>query len=71
MSASEKCVNLERLWIIVYSHRHGIDAWPVLSTNTPNLELIAAELDNWEPDRDEYLDAVSVYPGDIRDYDYA
>ena len=64
-------IDSSRLWIITYSHRHGIDAWPVLSTKCPNLELIIAELDDFEPDAGEYVDIVGVTSGDIRDYDKA
>ena len=64
-----KTIDISKLWIITYSHRHGVDAWPVLSTKMPCAETIASELDDFEPDRGEYVDVVGVNCGDIRDYD--
>ena len=45
----------QKFWIVVYHHRHGTDAWPVFAY-TVDLEAEAAALDNFEPDRDEYLE---------------
>lgn len=45
---------MKQLWIVVYQHRHGTDAWPVWGESPPSLEKVASELDDFEPDR-EYL----------------
>ena len=45
-----------QLWIIIYSHRHGVDAWPVISKESPDLEKVADDMQGWEPDREEYLE---------------
>jgi hypothetical protein len=45
------------MWIIVYHHRHGIDAW--LEMKTPDLDKIAADLDDFEPDREEWLEVIA------------
>jgi len=46
----------DQLWIIIYTHRHGVDAWPEMSKEIPDLEKVAKELDDFEPDREEYLE---------------
>ena len=43
--------------IIVYHHRHGEDAWPVFTTSPPDLDVEAAKLEDWEPDREEWLES--------------
>lgn len=48
-------------WIVAYHHRHGTDVWPVWSNAEPDLEAQAAELDEFEPDRDEYLEATGPF----------
>ncbi len=47
---------VKRLWIIVYHHRHGCDAWPTYGATEPDLDLVAKDLDNWEPEREEWLE---------------
>jgi len=42
-----------QLYIVVYSHRHGMDAW---LSPTNDLTLIAKSLDDFEPERGEYLE---------------
>jgi len=36
--------------IVVYTHRHGVDAWPIPKDDTED-EAIAS-LDDWEPEYD-------------------
>ena len=43
-------------WIITYHHRHGVDVWPVWQDKAPDLDLIANTLEDWEPNREEWLD---------------
>lgn len=50
-----------KFWIVMYHHRHGSDAWPVFSDTEPNLEEQASELDDWEPDRDEWLEVFGPF----------
>ena len=44
-----------KLYVIVYNHRHGIDAWPTYRTEAPSSDDIIEELkasDEWD-ERDE------------------
>lgn len=50
-----------KIWIIVYNHRHGSDAWPVVSEEQPDLKKISEELDDFEPDRQEYIDSFGPF----------
>lgn len=57
------------LYIVIYSHRHGIDAWPTYRTEEPSSDDIIKELkaaDEWD-DRDEadeltYVEVRGPYP---------
>jgi hypothetical protein len=40
-------------WIVIYEHRHGVDAWPIFSDRRPTDEEVIAKLDDWEPDKGE------------------
>lgn len=48
-------------WIIIYHHTHGTDAWIHNCEGQPNLNAIAEGLDDFESDRGEYLESVSVF----------
>ena len=50
-----------KLWIIVYSHRHGYDSWPVFQDTQPDLDEVAKELDDFEEDREEWLEAFGPF----------
>ena len=45
-----------KLWIVIYSHRYGVDVWPMFQDLAPDLEVFAEQLDDFEPERDEYFD---------------
>ena len=59
-----------KLWIILYHHRHGQSAWPVYAE--PDLDAEAEALDDFEPERDEYLESFGPFDnpgqgcGDVR-----
>jgi hypothetical protein len=48
----------EKLYIIIHTHRHGVDVYPVLANSYLSVEQAADYVgDAFEPDReDEYLD---------------
>lgn len=50
-----------RFYIIVYHHSHGCDVWPVWQAQEPDLDVIADGLDDWEPDREEYLESFGPF----------
>ena len=54
-----------KIWIIQYHHRHGVDTWPVVSDGEPDLEEIENGLDDFEPEREEFVEADG--PFDLRD----
>jgi hypothetical protein len=39
-----------KLWIAVYSHKHGIDAWPIWTDDRPDEDAIKKEIDFEEPE---------------------
>ncbi len=49
-------------WIITYHHRHGVDVWPVWQDDEPDLDVVAAAMEEWEPDREEWLDHTGPFP---------
>ena len=42
-----------KCWVILYSHIHGTDAWPVFSKRKPTEKSVIKTLTGWEPDRDD------------------
>lgn len=48
-------------YIIVYNHRHGQDAWPVFCNNPPDLDHEARDLDEFEPERNEWLESYGPF----------
>ena len=50
-----------KIWIIQYHHRHGVDTWPVISDGEPDLEEIENGLDDFEPEREEFLEAAGPF----------
>ena len=50
----------KELYIISYSHRHGVDTWLVRADHEPTEEeIITASLLDFEPDN-EYIDIIRV-----------
>lgn len=45
-----------KVWIVIYEHRHGVDAWPVFSEEQPTDEEVIAGLDDWEPEKGETIE---------------
>ena len=46
----------EKIWVIIYAHKHGVDAWPLIQNeedSDPTEEQIIASLDSWEGDAGE------------------
>jgi len=50
-----------RIWVVVYTHRHGVDAWPLVSAERPSEDEVIATLEEWEPDRDETIEVVGPW----------
>jgi hypothetical protein len=50
-----------KIWIIQHHHRHGVDTWPVVSDGEPDLEEIENGLDDFEPEREEFLEAAGPF----------
>lgn len=34
-----------KIWVVVYEHRHGCDAWPVVGDETPTIEDVKRQCD--------------------------
>jgi len=55
----------EKIWIVIYSHRHGLDAWPILQNadeDPPTAESIAASIEDWEgEERDEFIEILGPW----------
>lgn len=49
------------IWVVVYEHRHGVDAWPVVAMEEPSEEELIASLEEWEPDRGETIEVVGPW----------
>ena len=49
------------VWIVLYHHRHGVDAWPVFQATVPDEDEIIEGLDEYEPDREEYVEIVGPF----------
>ena len=50
------------LYIAIYTHRHGVDVWPIWSKELPKIEENLPE--DWEPDRDdEFFEIAGPFPG--------
>ena len=61
--------NETKLYIVLYSHRHGLDTWPVFASEAPDEDEIIEELragDVWDErdDADEltYLEVRGPFP---------
>ncbi len=46
----------EKVYIVIYEHRHGVDAWPIFSLTKPSEEEVIATMAEWEPDRGETIE---------------
>jgi hypothetical protein len=46
----------QKFWIVSYHHRHGVDVWPVFQSRPPTEKSVIRTLDDWEPDREEYIE---------------
>lgn len=44
------------LFVVTYHHRHGVDVVYLGPDGAPDMDAVADGLDDWEPDRDEYLE---------------
>lgn len=49
------------LYIVHYCHRHGHDVWPVFSDRPLSPETEASKLENFEPDRDEWVEVYGPF----------
>ena len=48
-------------WIVLYQHRHGTDAFPIFQKDYPTHEEMIATLDDFEPDREETVEAIGPF----------
>ena len=58
----------EKIWIVIYSHRHGLDAWPILQNAdeaAPTNESVIASIPDWEGDsrEDEFIEIIGPWTG--------
>ena len=55
----------EKIWIVIYSHRHGADAWPILQNadeDPPTEESIAASIPDWEgEEKEEFIEILGPW----------
>lgn len=51
-SLAQLLVEGAQLWIVTYSHEYGVDVWPRLMREQPDLDIEAEMLDSWEPDKE-------------------
>ena len=65
---------LVRYWTVTYSHRHGVDAWPVFEHQCADPErgptedeVIAGLGDLWEGDSDEFIEILQLGKVEIPD----
>jgi len=49
------------IWIVLYHHRHGVDAWPFVSAERPDLDIIESVLDDFEEEQEEFLESLGPY----------
>jgi len=54
---------IKKCWIAIYTHRHGLDVWPIFSPEAPIIEDLIKELDNWEGDNrdDEFFEIAGPF----------
>ena len=43
-------------WVVIYTHKHGADAWPLFGTRKPSAKSVIKTLDSWEPDKGEEIE---------------
>jgi hypothetical protein len=59
-----------KLWIVLHTHRHGVDVYPLFQTDAPTEdEMVAATGDSYEGDRDdEFLEVNGPHeiPAEVR-----
>ena len=64
---AELCIKWgkEKIWIVIYSHKHGVDAWPVIQNEedpAPTQESVIAGLQDWEgEEKEEYLEIMGPW----------
>jgi hypothetical protein len=50
-----------KIWIVQYHHRHGVDVWPVISADAPNLDAMLRGVADFEEERGEFLESVGPF----------
>lgn len=48
-------------WVVLYTHRHGADVWPIFRCARPTEASIIKGLPDWEPDKGEVIDIVGPF----------
>lgn len=64
MARKAKSIPSSQLWIVVYSHRHGTDVWPLYQAEMPAEEDIIEKLEEdgtWDGE-DEYVEIRGPFP---------
>lgn len=49
------------IWVVIYEHRYGVDAWPISSVEEPDVDevikgLKESEYTDFEPERGETIE---------------
>jgi hypothetical protein len=55
-----------KVWIVIYEHRYGVDAWPMFAKDMPTEEEVIADLHDWEPDKGEIVEVLGPWDFQIR-----
>ena len=61
--AREKIVTMQKLYVILFTHKHGADTWPHFSVTKPSEDEVIAELretGQWDEDDDERGSTIEV-----------
>ena len=55
----------EKTYVIVYSHKHGVDAWPLIQNpdeEPPTEEAIVKTIEDWKgEDEEEYIEILGPW----------
>jgi hypothetical protein len=50
-----------KLWIVLHTHNHGCDVWPLFQDDPPSREEMIAQCTNWEEEVDDEVEAVGPF----------
>jgi len=52
----------KKIWIVLWGHRHGVDAWPIVAAREPDTDEIADRLEDFEHESEEYIEVRGPFP---------